>query len=636
LWDAATGTELRSFVKPASAVHGVAFSPIGGQLLTALDNATAKLWNTRTGEELRTFTGHTDKLSSVSFSPDGTKMLTGSFDESVKMWDVATGGVLRTLSGHTEYMVSAVFSPDGTKVLSAAADKLAKMWDADTGAQLITYTGHERSLCAGLFSPDGTRVLTGSSDMTARLWAAATGVYQRALIGHTGAVRAVAFSPDGARVLTGSTDMTAKLWDANTGAQLRSFNWHAKDVVAVAFSPDGTKVLTGSWDKTAKLWDADTGAELRTFTGHMRELESVAFSPDGTKVLTGSYDETAKLWPVSGGSPDVLVPAVTGHAQAAAEAAIVGACFSVGAESQQCSMTIPAGAVISQNPAAGQQAPFGSAVTLVLSTGPCMVTVPNAVGQSRAAADIALGGANLVTGTVTEQCSGTVAEGIVMNQNPAAGQQANLGSTVALVVSSGPCKVTVPGVVGQTQGGAGTALTRANLSTGTVTQQCSAGVEAGRVISQDPAAGARMLLGSAVALVVSTGACSVEGEGEGEGEPAIDLTVPQVVGLAVEQAQTTVTGAGLTISVAEESSDTVAAGLVLRQQPAAGMQVAPGTQVSLVVSSGPEDTGCAGCSGCSGGKGTFTLDKAKKAFGDLFLAGLSLVVLSLLSRHRTR
>ena len=142
----------------------------------------------------------------------------------------------------------------------------------------------------------------------------------------------------------------------------------------------------------------------------------------------------------------VILPALTrpvldvvGMTQAAAGTALTGANLTVGTVTQQCSNTVANGLVISQNPAAGTSAPYGSAVALVVSSGKCPVTVPNAVGLTQAAAGAALTGANLTVGTVTQQCSNTVANGLVISQNPAAGASAPFGSAVALVVSSGNC-----------------------------------------------------------------------------------------------------------------------------------------------------------------------------------------------------
>jgi hypothetical protein len=59
--------------------------------------------------------------------------------------------------------------------------------------------------------------------------------------------------------------------------------------------------------------------------------------------------------------------------------------------------------------------------------------------------------------------------------------------------------------VNDTQAAAMTALTAAGLAVGTVTQQSSATVASGKVISENPAANASVAKGSAVALVISTG-----------------------------------------------------------------------------------------------------------------------------------
>ncbi|MGD0482622.1 MAG: choice-of-anchor D domain-containing protein [Terracidiphilus sp.] len=63
----------------------------------------------------------------------------------------------------------------------------------------------------------------------------------------------------------------------------------------------------------------------------------------------------------------------------------------------------------------------------------------------------------------------------------------------------------IPNVVGMTQSAATTALTTAGLTLGTVTTQYSDSEPAGSVIGQNPAAGAQMNLGTAVALVTSAG-----------------------------------------------------------------------------------------------------------------------------------
>jgi hypothetical protein len=144
-------------------------------------------------------------------------------------------------------------------------------------------------------------------------------------------------------------------------------------------------------------------------------------------------------------------------------------------------------------------------VTIVVSTGPVLVAVPNVVGLTQAAASAAITGAGLVVGTVTSASSPTVPAGSVISSTPTAGTQVRQGAAVNLVVSTGPALVAVPNVVGLTQAAASAAITGAGLVVGTVTSASSPTVPAGSVISSTPTAGTQVASGASVNLVVSTG-----------------------------------------------------------------------------------------------------------------------------------
>ena len=157
-------------------------------------------------------------------------------------------------------------------------------------------------------------------------------------------------------------------------------------------------------------------------------------------------------------------------------------------------------------PRGGGHCAHGSAVNLVVSSGPSQILVPNVVGVPQAAATTAITAVGLTVGTVTQQSSTTVASGNVISQNPAAGGTAPSGSAVNLVVSSGPPQILVPNVVGVPQAAATTAITAVGLTVGTVTQASSGTVPVGSVISQNPTAGTSVSAGTAVNLVVSAAA----------------------------------------------------------------------------------------------------------------------------------
>jgi len=105
---------------------------------------------------------------------------------------------------------------------------------------------------------------------------------------------------------------------------------------------------------------------------------------------------------------------------------------------------VASGSVISESPVAGTSVSTGSAVNLVVSSGPASVSVPNVVGDTQAAATTAITGAGLVVGTVTTASSTTVPPGDVISENPAAGTAVSVGSAVNLVMSASSATYTGP------------------------------------------------------------------------------------------------------------------------------------------------------------------------------------------------
>ena len=292
----------------------------------------------------------------------------------------------------------------------------------------------------------------------------------------------------------------------------------------------------------------------------------------GTQALPGSLVD----FTISLGAAQVQVPNVVGMTQAAAEAAITGASLSVGNVTQQNSVTVPAGTVISQNPLGGATADEGSFVDIVVSLGPAQVTVPNVVGQTQAVATASIIGADLVLGTVGTATHPTIPAGIVLSQNPPAGNVVDEDSAVNIVVSLGAAPVIVPNVVGLTQANATAAIGAANLALGTVANATSPVVPAGSVISQEPVGGTTVPEGSVVDLVVSLGPAQV--------------AVPNVVGQTQAAGTSAITAAGLVLgTVTNFNSDTVPSGQIMDQTPAAGTLVNEGSAVNLFVSIGPAD-----------------------------------------------
>ena len=137
---------------------------------------------------------------------------------------------------------------------------------------------------------------------------------------------------------------------------------------------EGSVVANGTLDDTALLPNT-AGNEIPNpayFTGPIWP----AFKNHNGTV---GYADNACYEVVTSSGTMVDVPEVVGLSQAAAETAITDALLTVGTVSTANSDSVPAGDVISQDPAALTSVPSGSAVDLVVSSGPA----PAGTGSSQ-------------------------------------------------------------------------------------------------------------------------------------------------------------------------------------------------------------------------------------------------------------
>ena len=139
------------------------------------------------------------------------------------------------------------------------------------------------------------------------------------------------------------------------------------------------------------------------------------------------------------------------------------------------------------------------------------------------------------------------------------------------------CWDLVPDIVGMIESQAVSAITSAGLTVGTKWYAEIANVPAGYVMGVDPPVGTVVQPGSGVTMTISTGPAG-----------AANVPVPNVGGMTQAAAQAAITAVKLVVGeVTQASSMTVPKGKVVRQNPAAGMWVLPGTGVDLVISAGP-------------------------------------------------
>jgi serine/threonine-protein kinase len=271
-----------------------------------------------------------------------------------------------------------------------------------------------------------------------------------------------------------------------------------------------------------------------------------------------------------GGGATVTVPDVRGQQVGDAVRELQDAGLSTAREDVEGSGQEP-GTVVDQDPSPDAEVEEGTTVTLQVAAGPGARQVPDVEGETLDSARRILVRAGFEVAVTREQ-SDDVAEDVVISQRPGPGEEAEQGSTVTLLVSSGPGTVQVPDVTNQSQSSAEAELQDAGLAIGSVSTEENDQLEPGTVISQNPAAGTEVDEGSAVNLVVAIEAESV--------------TVPNVVGSDAGSAGAELSAAGLTF-VSEGAASEQPEGTVLGQSPSAGSSVPAGSSVALTVSLGP-------------------------------------------------
>jgi eukaryotic-like serine/threonine-protein kinase len=201
------------------------------------------------------------------------------------------------------------------------------------------------------------------------------------------------------------------------------------------------------------------------------------------------------------------------------------------------------------------------------------VAVPDLSGKTVEEATAALKAKGLTLGEQTTQADDTVPQDQIISQDPASGAQVEAGAAVAVVVSTGPEAVTVPDLVGKTEAEAKAALEKAGLQLGEVTKVDTKDQEKGHVVSSNPSSGDEVAKDTKVAVEIASG----------------KVQVPNVIGMALADATTTLTDAGLKVKATKYVESTQPEGTVTSQTHQ-NDTVTQGTVIELQIAKAPAST----------------------------------------------
>ncbi|WP_428071676.1 PASTA domain-containing protein [Candidatus Avelusimicrobium alvi] len=201
------------------------------------------------------------------------------------------------------------------------------------------------------------------------------------------------------------------------------------------------------------------------------------------------------------------------------------------------------------------------------------VTVPDITKKSITQALDMLAANNLAIKQAGVEFAQNVPPGSVLRQLPSAGSTVREGRVIRVWISQGDEMVFVPNTVGTDLRSAQLAVRQAGLLVDKVDNAYSLTYEKGLIVAQTPKADSMVQKGEKVSLVLSNGA-----------PPASVVLVPNFKSKKLAEATLWASSQNINLIIKEDASSVFPNGTIAEQRPAADSQIAPGTNLEVIVS----------------------------------------------------
>jgi len=274
-------------------------------------------------------------------------------------------------------------------------------------------------------------------------------------------------------------------------------------------------------------------------------------------------------------TPTHEVPVLAGRAEAEALNIITPFKWEVAIDRERSDIAPEPGSVIRTVPAAGTTLAEGQSLSMVVSNGPLLRELPEITGimDSEAASLLSTAGFEpFIESTPNEVIpAGEVISWSVPDDTTlVAGDEAEPGSTVIVVISSGPAPRTVPDLVGSLVGVARAQLVADGLRIEEADGIYDDDIPAGEILSQTPEPGAMLERGESVTVSVSLG-------------PDV-VTFPSLrSGMTFVEAQRLLIDAGFTVELSLGAADGVVESVSIDgEKPEVGGTYPRDTRVDVV------------------------------------------------------
>jgi len=333
LLEAATGKEVRLFVKaaepnpnaPFNMPRGqmqLALAPDGKTLAVASQGTTLTLYDVATGQAGKQWKAP-NVITGVAFAPDSKSLVTRNQDQVLRHYDLEGKEIGKFASQAKGFGNGPpVFSPDGKVLASPSSEQannqftpLVRRWEVNGAKELPPIKGADAPFEYVVLAPDlKTMAWVSIQAKSVRLWDMENNKELRKL---EDATSVLAFSPDGKLAVGRNSDLLLCLWDTGSGKVMRNLGAGTvgpeplKNVQATsgigptttsaAFTRDSKHVAVGL-GTVVRQWEVASGKEVGLVAGHSSAVANLALVPDGKTAISRGQDHTVRIWDLASAS----------------------------------------------------------------------------------------------------------------------------------------------------------------------------------------------------------------------------------------------------------------------------------------------------------------------------------------------
>ncbi|KAE9409438.1 WD40 repeat-like protein [Gymnopus androsaceus JB14] len=278
------------------AVHSLAWSLDDSMLLTGSEHFI-KLWDAKTGTCLRTLDEHTETITALSWLPDGSGFISGALDRKIIQWD--TEGRKKLSWGLSDLRITDLaVTPDLSRVVTIGMQAPSSSESSTRGARGNGTPGDHSTSNSGGNPSSGNGIM--ATEHRCIVYHFSTRQVESS-VKLDGELTSVKISQDSQYALINHAPDEIHLWDLRLGRLARKFTGQrqGRHIIQSCFGGiDGTFVASGSEDGNVYVWHRDTGLLLEVLAGHEDgSVNSVAWNPKNERMFASCADDhSIRIW----------------------------------------------------------------------------------------------------------------------------------------------------------------------------------------------------------------------------------------------------------------------------------------------------------------------------------------------------